>query len=135
MTNLIKHWIFYVQQNQRIKHSFEMELNVLSRVQIISNPPTLSSIVHVTGKKCFVFLTGRLTGIFIGHFTYISMGIFGRFCRSFLPFYFHSLLVTSMLTYLFSIIMTGHIIILSAIFDFVYLSTVLISWQFQKLNF
>ena len=55
MTNLIKHWIFYVQQNQRIKHSFEMELNVLSRVQIISNPPTLSSIVHVTGKKCFVF--------------------------------------------------------------------------------
>ena len=68
MTNLIKHWIFYVQQNQRIKHSFEMELNVLSRVQIISNPPTLSSIVHVTGKKCFVFLTGHLTDISIGIF-------------------------------------------------------------------
>ena len=83
MTNLIKHWIFYVQQNQRIKHSFEMELNVLSRVQIISNPPTLSSIVHVTGNF-FCFSTCRLTSIFIGHFTYISMG----FWRSFLPFIF-----------------------------------------------
>ena len=53
--NLIKLWIFYVQQNQRIKPSFEMEPNALSRVQMVWNQPTLLFTVHVIGKSMITF--------------------------------------------------------------------------------
>ena len=78
----------------------------------------------------FCFSTGHLTGIFIG--------IFCRFISTFgesFQRFFSSQSWVNIVDLLFSIIMTGHIMILPAIFDNIYFSTVLISWQFQKLNF